>query len=149
MESQTDAVALIRNQLQQFGLSLLAGRNKKAIEGKIYAIDNSITFETQCLRTTENPAEKHMIAANITSLQNERHEQTQLLAKASDTMLMLIGPAPGTIIPTPPSHIPAQLSNNTIHQPPHSNYPTRLNPRHFPPSSCHTRLVIRYNHPHG
>jgi hypothetical protein len=57
---------------------------------------------------------KHMIAANITSLQNEQHKQTQLLAKVSDTTLMLIGPAPGTIIPTLPSHIPAQLSANTI-----------------------------------
>jgi hypothetical protein len=106
--------ALIGNQLQQFGLSLLAGRDEKVIEGKIYAIDNNIAFETQCLRTTENPAEKHMIAANITSLQNERRERTRLLAKASDTTLMLIGPAPGTIIPTPPSHKPAQLSDNTI-----------------------------------
>jgi hypothetical protein len=32
MENQTNAVALIGNQLQQFGLSLLAGRDEKAIE---------------------------------------------------------------------------------------------------------------------
>jgi len=114
MESQTNVVALIGNQLQQFGLSLLAGHNEKAIEGKIYVIDNGITFETQCLWMTKNPTEKHMIAANITSLQNEQCKQTRLLAKASDTTLMLISPAPRTIIPTPPSHIPAQLSDNTI-----------------------------------
>jgi hypothetical protein len=139
MESQTNAVALIGNQLQQFGLSLLAGRDEKAIEGKIYAIDNSIAFENQCLRTTENPAEKHMIATNITSLQNERREQTRLLAKASDTTLMLIGPAPGTIIPTPPSHKPAQLSNNTI---PSANslIPTTL--PGLPPAASPPRAVI-------
>jgi hypothetical protein len=76
MESQTNAVTLIRNQLQQFGLLLLAGHDEKAIKGKIYVIDNSIAFETQCLCSTENPVEKDLITANITTLQNDRHELT-------------------------------------------------------------------------
>jgi hypothetical protein len=33
MENQTNAVTLIGNQLQQFGLSLLASHDEKAIEG--------------------------------------------------------------------------------------------------------------------
>ena len=74
MENQTKAVALIGNQLQQFGLSLLASRDEKAIKSKIHAIDNNIAFETQCLRTTEDPAEKAAIKADITILQNERRE---------------------------------------------------------------------------
>jgi hypothetical protein len=41
-----DLKALIGNQLQQ----ILASRDEKAFEGKISAIDNSLSFETQCLR---------------------------------------------------------------------------------------------------
>ena len=51
-EMQLTAVAAIGNQLQQFGMSFLAGRDEKAIEGKISAIDNLLMFETVCLRTT-------------------------------------------------------------------------------------------------
>jgi len=114
MENQTNAVALIGNQLQQFGLSLLASRDEKAIEGRIYALDNSIAFEIQCLRTKEDPMEKAAINANITLLQNERREQTQLLAKASDVTLKLIGPAPGTIVSTPPDQTCPQTPRITI-----------------------------------
>ena len=102
MENQTNAVALIGNQLQQFGLSLLASRDEKVIEGRISAIDNELTFESQCLRSTDDPAEKVVIKACIVTLQNERRDQTQRLAKASNVTLQLIGPAPGTILsPTP------------------------------------------------
>jgi hypothetical protein len=48
MENQTNAVTLIGNQLQQFGLSLLASHDEKAIEGRISTIDNNLAFETQC-----------------------------------------------------------------------------------------------------
>ena len=115
MENQTNTVALIGNQLQQFGLSLLAGCDKKAIEGRISTIDNNLAFETQCLRTTEDPIEKASIKANITTLQNKRCEQTQQLAKACDVTLSLIGPAPGTIIPTPPAQTPPQMPRITVH----------------------------------
>lgn len=71
-------------------------------------------FETQCLRTTEDPAEKAAIKANITILQTERREQTQRLAKASDITLRLIGPAPGTIVSTPPAQNPIQTPRITV-----------------------------------
>ena len=71
MKDQTNTVALIGNQLQQFGLSLLASHDEKAIEGRISAIDNNLAFETQCFRTTEDPVDKANIKANISTLQNE------------------------------------------------------------------------------
>ena len=102
MENQTNAVATIGLQLQQFGLSLLAGRDEKIIEGKISAIDNNIIFESQCLRTAEGERDKAVIKANISALQNDRRELTISLAKASETTVRLIGPAPGTVISAPP-----------------------------------------------
>jgi hypothetical protein len=90
-----------------FGLSLLMSLDEKAIKGRISAIDNNLAFETQCLWTTEDPVDKASIKANISTLQNERHELTQQLVKASDITLRLIGPAPGTIISTLPTQFPA------------------------------------------
>ena len=110
MENQTNAVALLGNQLQQFGLSLLSGRDEKMIEAKISAIDNNLSFETQCLRTTDDLKEKTVIKANISTLQNERREQTLLLAKACDATLRLIGPAPGTLVPAATAQTPGQPS---------------------------------------
>ena len=101
MENQTNVVALISNQLQQFSLSLLAGRDEKVIEGKISAIDNRIIFEPQCLCTAEDELDKSAIRANITVLQAERRELSISLVKASDMTLSLIGPSPGTIVSTP------------------------------------------------
>jgi len=90
MENQTNAVALIGSQLQQFGLLLLASHDEKAIEGRIYAINNNIFFEIQCLQTKEDPTEKAVINTNITLFQNEWCEQAQLLVKVSDVTLKLI-----------------------------------------------------------
>lgn len=103
MENQTNVVALIVNHLQRF--SLLAGRDEKVIEGRMSAIDSSLLFETQCLRSTDDPAEQITIKANIQTLINERREQTALLAKASDVTMNLIGPAPGTTFLPPPAHV--------------------------------------------
>jgi hypothetical protein len=110
MENQTSALAIVGNHLQQFGLSLLASRDEKVIEGRISAINNNLVFESQCLRATDDPAEKTVIKANIIYLQNERRDQTQRLAKASNVTLQLIGPAPGTIIARPPAQTFSQLS---------------------------------------
>lgn len=63
MENQTNAVALIGSQLQQFGLSLLAGRDERVIEGRISAIDNNLVFETQCMRSTDDPTEKAALSS--------------------------------------------------------------------------------------
>jgi hypothetical protein len=120
MKDQTNTFALIGNQLQQFSLSLLASRDEKAIEGRISAIDNNLTVETQCLWTTEDPVDKASIKANISTLQDEQHELTQQLAKASDVTLRLIRPAPGTIVSTLPTQFPARM--------PHINVPMFDNP---------------------
>ena len=82
MESQTNTVALIGNQLQQFGLSLLAGCDEKVIKSKITAIDNNLMFEAQCLQMTDDPAKKLSIKTNISTLQTKHREQTLILAKA-------------------------------------------------------------------
>ena len=99
MESQTNAVALIGNQLQQFGLFLLASRDEKAIEGKIALIDNSLHFESQCLRSTDDPAESITIEQNILNLKADRRNQLALLSEAADTTMRLIGPTPAALIP--------------------------------------------------
>jgi hypothetical protein len=104
MENQTNAVARIGNQLQQFGLSLLAGRDEKAIESRICVIDSSLAFESHCLQLCDDPAEKILLKANILALKNDRREQSVLLIKASDTTMRLIGPAPGTTVTVPPIH---------------------------------------------
>ena len=110
METQTDAVTRIGNQLHQFGLSLLASRDKKLIENRISAIDNSLLFESQCLRLTDDLSEKATLKANILSLQTERREQTQRLALATDTTLRLISPSPGAVISNFPSSAAPALS---------------------------------------
>jgi hypothetical protein len=71
MKDQTNAIALIRNQLQQFGLSLLTTCDEKGIEGRISAIDNNLMFKTQCLQTTVDPVNKANIKANISTVQNQ------------------------------------------------------------------------------
>jgi hypothetical protein len=101
MENQTNAVTLMGNQLHQFGLSLLAGRDEKAIESRISGIDNSLLFEMQCLRSTDDVTQKASIQSAITKLQVDRREQALLLAKATENTLRLIGPAPGTAVPLP------------------------------------------------
>jgi hypothetical protein len=57
------------------------------------------------VRSTDDPAEKIIIKANIlrVTLKNQRREQIALLAKASDATLKLIGPAPGTTFPNSPT----------------------------------------------
>ena len=115
MDNQVNAVALIGSQLQQFGMSLLAGRDEKAIEGRIYSLDSNIAFETQCLRSAEKDDEKVLFRANIAALQKERRELTALLAKASEVTMKLIGPVPGTSVP--------QLLANVPHPPTTQNAP--------------------------
>ena len=113
MESQTNAVTLMGNQLHQFGLSLLAGRDEKLIESRMSAIDSSLMFEAQCLQVADDPEGKTAIKRNIAVLQKERREQALLLAKATDATLRLIGPAPGTMIPhlalPPPTPLPQPI----------------------------------------
>ena len=101
MDNQSNAIALIGNQLHQCALSILASRDEKAIEGKIAVIDNSLAFESQCLRSTDDPKEKTTIKETIFNLKAERREQTALLSKAAETTLRLIGPTPGALIPRP------------------------------------------------
>lgn len=101
MESQTTAIALLVNQLHQFGLSLLAGRDEKAIECRMSAIESSIMFEMRCLRSSDDPVDKAIVKNNIVTLQNERRELVILLAKASKITLNLISSAPGTTVLRP------------------------------------------------
>ena len=145
MENQTNAVTLIGNQLQQLGLSLLAGHDEKAIEGKITAIDNSLMFESQCLHMTDDPAEKLSIKSNITALQTDHHEQTQLLAKASETTLKLMGLALGSIALSLPVHNPIQtpipidpILLNPISQLPPPQTPSQSLPSPVPNQSSST-----------
>ena len=100
MESLTTAITLIGNQLHQFGLSLLAGRDEEAIRCRLSAIDNSLMFEMQCFRSSDDPVDK-AIVKNMVTLQNKRRELADLLAKASEITLKLIGPAPGTTVLRP------------------------------------------------
>ena len=99
MEKQTNALTIMENQLSQFGLSLLSGRDEKAIECKISAIDNSLMSELQWMRHADDPAEKQSFKNNIAALQSERRELVKLLANASESTLKLLGPAPGTLFP--------------------------------------------------
>ena len=101
-ESQSTAVAAIGNQIHQFGMSFLAGRDEKAIEGRIFAIDNLIMFESVCLRTTTNPAQISAIESKMLDLQEERRELSLKLCNASDITLKLAGVAPGTNFPQLP-----------------------------------------------
>jgi Reverse transcriptase (RNA-dependent DNA polymerase) len=102
MENQTNAVALIGNQLQQFGFSLLAGREEMVIKNQISDLDSRLSFETIISRTTDDPVEEKTAKTNITNLLIELREQRQLLSQASNTTVGLIGPPPGSIIPNPP-----------------------------------------------
>lgn len=134
MENQANTVARIGDQLQQFGLSLLAGRDEKAIECRIGQIDGSLAFETQCLRSSDDPAEKIELKANIVSLKNERREQIALLAKASANTIRLIGPPPGTLISLPsqlpPIMItPEQAPEQSHCSPPSSQLPSASQPQ--------------------
>lgn len=97
MESQTNAVALIGNQLQQFDLALLAGRDEKANESRISVIDNNLAFEVQSLRYEDDKEEKLIIKRNIKSLKSQRHEQAALLASAADNTMRLIGLPPACL----------------------------------------------------
>ena len=73
--------------------------DEKAIECKIYAIDNSLMSELQWMRHADDPADKQSFKNNIAALQSERRELVKLLANASESTLKLLGPAPGTLFP--------------------------------------------------
>jgi hypothetical protein len=113
-DNQTNALAMMGNNVHQLNLSLLAGRDEKAIEYRISAIDNGIMFEMQGLRSTDDPTEKAVFKDNITKLQKDRREQASLLMKASETTLMLIGPAPGSVFahvqPAPTNAVTATVT---------------------------------------
>ena len=139
MDNQVNAVAQIGSQLQQFGMLLLAGRDEKAIEGRIYALDSNITFERQCLHFDENNKDQVLLRAKIATLQKERRKLTVLLAKAYDITMKLIGPIPCTSVP--------QLLADAPHP------PTTLNAPPLTPSTqatqspaCHPN-ALRHNAP--
>jgi hypothetical protein len=75
LENQSNTVALIGNQLHQFRLSLLSGRDEKAIEGKIAIMDNSLNFETHCLHMSDDPADSITIKQTILDLKADRRKQ--------------------------------------------------------------------------
>ena len=121
MENQGNSISIIGNQLHQYGLSLLASRDEKAIEGKIHGIESSLAFELQCMRSADDIGEKAVFKANILSLQNQHRELSLLLGKASEVTLKLMGPAPGSVVPqlqiaaaAPPTQPPAPT---TVDQP--------------------------------
>jgi Reverse transcriptase (RNA-dependent DNA polymerase) len=103
LDNQSNAIAHIGNQLHQCTLSMLASRDEKAIEGKISVIDNSLNFETQCLRSTKDPAEIKALQQTILDLKADRREQITRLSEAGEKTLKLIGPAPGVLVPAPPT----------------------------------------------
>lgn len=138
MENQTNAVALIGNQLQQFGLSLLAARDEKAIESRICVIDSNIAFETHSLQLSDDPAEKITIKAAILSLKNDRREQSALLMRASDATMSLIGPVPGTTISAPPLHAPDPPPS---YQTPVADPPDQLPPARQPSSITSSSMI--------
>ena len=102
MESQTNALMLIGNQMHQQGLSLLAGRDEKAIECRKSAVESNLMFEMMSYRLATDLQQKTAINDSITALQKERRELADELAVASNTTLRLLGPTPGAIVPHPP-----------------------------------------------
>jgi hypothetical protein len=101
MENQTAAMSLMGNKIHQFGLSLLAGHDEKAIECQISAIDNSLMFESQCCCFAIDPDEISLLRANIAKLQAQRRDLTMKLATAARNTLDLIGPPPGSSFTQP------------------------------------------------
>ena len=101
MESQTNALMLIGNQMHQQGLSLLAGRDEKAIECRKSAVESSLMFEMMSYRLAHDLTQKTTINNSIMALQKERRELADELAVASNTTLKLLGPTPGAVIPHP------------------------------------------------
>ena len=104
METQTNAIATIGNQVQQSNLAFLASRDEKAIESRIAILDGSIAFELACLRFTDDAEELADARRKLATLKNERRDQATLLAGASDITMRMIGPAPGSTIPPPPAY---------------------------------------------
>ena len=81
IETQSTAIASISNQINQYGMSFLARRDERAIEGKIFAIDNLIMFESVCLRTTSNPNQIAAIESKMLTLQEDRRELSQTVQR--------------------------------------------------------------------
>jgi Reverse transcriptase (RNA-dependent DNA polymerase) len=133
LDNQSNVIALIGNQLHQCALSILAGRDEKAIEGRISVIDNSLNFETQCLRSTNDPAEMKSLQQTILDLKADRREQIALLSKASENTVRLIGPTPGALVPLPPTPVHASIRAITPDLPPDNPAPV-FDPTELPPA---------------
>ena len=113
-------------------MSFLAGCDERAIEGKIFAIDNLIMFESVCLCTTSNPNQIAAIESKMLTLQEDRRELSLKLSNASDITLQLAGVTPGTDFPQIPIQRKAiDQPPITVNQPPP---PTTPNPPSFTPS---------------
>ena len=137
METQTNAIAAIGNQQQQFNLALLATRDEKAIESRMSILDGSIAFELVCLRFTDDAEEQTAIRQNVLALKKQRCDQAALLTGASDNTMRLIGPNPGSSIPPPPAYNTNNALPSASARSAPADVPPPLSQLHAPSQSPH------------